>query len=38
MKQIVITVAELYKLSAFDYYEIVSHNNGLLIVNIYIND
>lgn len=38
MKQIVITAAELYKLSAFDYYEIVSYNNGMLIVNVYIND
>lgn len=38
MKQIVIAAAELYKLSAFDYYEITSHNNGLLIVNVYIND
>lgn len=38
MKQIIITVSELYKLSSFDYYEIVSHNNGMLIVNVYVND
>lgn len=38
MRQAIITVSELYKLASFDYYEIVSHNNGMLIVNIYVND
>lgn len=38
MKKIIIPVSEMYKLSLFDYYEIVSHNNGMLIVNVYVND
>lgn len=38
MRQVIITVSELYKLVSFNYYEIVSHNNGMLIVNVYVND
>lgn len=38
MKQIIIPVAEMYKLSLFYYYEIVSHNNKILTVNVYFND